>query len=106
MCLMGPKSLQLHQDLITLPRRGGDPCPLPPHHLREKTDMSRTLHPVLKSGAATALAFALTATTVMPATAMPEVPPATGLPAVSAPAEQPTADPAVATGQEASEVKG
>lgn len=68
--------------------------------------MSRTLHPVLKTGAATALALALTATTVMPATAMPEVPEATGLQAVSAPADQPTADPAVATGQEASEVTG
>ncbi|MEV4901252.1 S-layer homology domain-containing protein [Citricoccus sp. NPDC055426] len=68
--------------------------------------MSRTLHPALKTGAATALALALTATTVMPATAMPVVPQATGLQAVSAPAEQPTVDPAVATGQEASEIKG
>ncbi|MGM7667184.1 S-layer homology domain-containing protein [Microbacterium sp. A93] len=68
--------------------------------------MSRTLHPVLKTGAATALALALAATTVLPATAIPVVPETTGVPTASTPADRPPADPAVATGQEASEVKG
>ncbi|WMY77231.1 S-layer homology domain-containing protein [Citricoccus sp. I39-566] len=72
--------------------------------------MSRTLHPALRTGAATALALALTATTVLPATAMPVVPDTAGIPVASTtaehPAGEPAADPAVATGQEASEVKG
>jgi uncharacterized protein with LGFP repeats len=61
--------------------------------------MSRTLHPALKAGAATALALALTSTAVLPATAMPVVPEAPAAPTTPA-------DPAVQSGQAASEVRG
>ncbi len=68
--------------------------------------MSRTLHPVLKAGAATALALTLTATTVLPATAMPVVPDTTAAPAVTAATSENAVDPAVEPGEVASEVKG
>jgi hypothetical protein len=61
--------------------------------------MSRTLHPALTAGAATALALALTSTTVLPATGMPVV--------LEGPDVRMAAvDPAVQSGQVASEVKG
>ncbi|MEW1982057.1 N-acetylmuramoyl-L-alanine amidase, partial [Citricoccus sp. NPDC079358] len=68
--------------------------------------MSRTLHPVLKAGAATALALTLTATTVLPATAMPVVPDTAAAPAVTTATSESAVDPAVESGEVASEVKG
>ncbi|GAA1120148.1 S-layer homology domain-containing protein [Citricoccus alkalitolerans] len=68
--------------------------------------MSRTLHPVLKAGAATALALTLTATTVLPATAMPVVPDTTAAPEVTTGTSESAVDPAVESGEVASEVKG
>ncbi|MFC0247038.1 N-acetylmuramoyl-L-alanine amidase, partial [Citricoccus parietis] len=68
--------------------------------------MSRTLHPVLKAGAATALALTLTATTVLPATAMPVVPDTTAAPAVTTATSENAVDPAVESGEVASEIKG
>ena len=68
--------------------------------------MSRTLHPVLKAGAAAALALTITATTVLPATAMPVVPDTTAASAVTTATSENTADPAVESGEVASEVKG
>ncbi|WP_313821854.1 S-layer homology domain-containing protein [Citricoccus sp.] len=68
--------------------------------------MSRTLHPVLKAGAATALALTLTATTVLPATAMPVVPDTTAAPSVATATGESAVDPAVESGEVASEIEG
>ncbi|GAA1674396.1 hypothetical protein GCM10010977_27640 [Citricoccus zhacaiensis] len=68
--------------------------------------MSRTLHPVLKAGAATALALTLTATTVLPATAMPVLPDTTAAPVVDTATSENAVDPAIESGEVASEVKG
>ncbi|NUL45207.1 SpoIID/LytB domain-containing protein [Cellulosimicrobium funkei] len=68
--------------------------------------MSRMLHPVLKAGTATALALTITATTILPATAMPVVPGLTADPAVTTASSVSPTDPAVESGETASEVKG